>query len=34
MMKLEIFINQSIPYKDRIAIVTDLKPDYDTIMHE
>ena len=28
------FINQSIPYKDRIAIVTDLKPGYDTVMHE
>ena len=28
------FINMSIPYKDRTAIVTDLKPEYDDIMKE
>lgn len=28
------FIDMSIPFKDRIAIVTDLKPEYDKIMSE
>lgn len=28
------FIDISIPYKDRTAIVTDLKPEYDEIMEE
>ena len=28
------FIEKSIPYKDRTAIVTDLKPEYDKIMKE
>ncbi len=28
------FIDKSIPFKDRIAIVTDLKPEYDKIMEE
>ena len=29
---IENFIDMSIPFKDRIAIVTDLKPEYDKIM--
>ena len=28
------FIDMSIPFKDRIAIVTDLKPEYDQIMNK
>ena len=28
------FIDMSIPFKDRTAIVTDLKPEYDKIMRE
>lgn len=32
--KIKDFINKSIPPKNRIAIITDLKPGYDTIMHE
>lgn len=29
---IENFIDMSIPFKDRVAIVTDLKPEYDKIM--
>ena len=32
--KIKDFINKSIPSKDRIAIITDLKPGYDKIMRE
>lgn len=32
--KIKDFINISIPYKDRISIITDLKPGYDKIMRE
>ena len=32
--KIKDFINKSIPSKDRIAIVTDLNPGYNTIMRE
>ena len=30
--KIKDFINKSIPPKDRVAIITDLKPGYDKIM--
>lgn len=32
--EIKNFINMSIPYKDRIAIITDLKSGYDKIMRE
>lgn len=32
--KIKDFINKSIPPKDRIAIITDLKPGYETVMAE
>ena len=32
--KIKDFINKSIPPKDRVAIITDLKPGYDKIMRE
>lgn len=32
--QIRTFINKSIPFKDRVAIVTDLKPGYDTVIHE
>lgn len=32
--QIRTFINKSIPFKDRVAIVTDLKPGYDTVMSE
>ena len=32
--KIKDFINKSIPPKKRIAIITDLKPGYDKVMHE